>query len=140
MSKGSFKKIQPSDTCIYGPRKLLLTGFAAGVQDRFKSLLQTLGFLDVALVWVTEDQSESIIDALVQMPDGSGIGRSSPLPRAIIVGGITEKELQHLITGCRKAGLKQVLWATLTPTSVTWPLQQLLSELAAEHAALSRKK
>lgn len=140
MAKGSFKRIQPSDRRIYGARMLLLTGFAAGVQNRFKSLLQSLGFSDLSLVWATEDQSDTVIDELVQLPDGHGIGRSSSLPQAVIVGGITEKELQHLITGCRKSGLKQVLWATLTPTSVTWPLHQLLSELAAEHAALSRKK
>lgn len=140
MSKGSFEKIRNSDRCLYGPRKLLLTGFAADVQTRFKTVLQTLGFSDVALVWAMEEQLETVIDDLVQQPDGSGNGRSSSLPRAVIVGGITEKELHSLISGCRKAGMKQALWATLTPTSVTWRLQQLLNELAAEHAALSRKK
>jgi hypothetical protein len=117
-----------------------LTGFAADAQTKFKTVLQTLGLSDVALVWATENQSEAIIDDLVQLPDGSGSGLSSSLERAVIVGGITEKELHRLISGCRKAGMKQALWATLTPTSVTWRLTQLLSELAAEHAALSRKK
>lgn len=140
MSKGSFEKIRNSDRCLFGPRKLLLTGFAADVQIKFKTLLQMLGFSDLSLVWATEDQLETIIDDLVKLPDGSGNGRSSALPRAVIVGGITEKELHSLISGCRKAGMKQALWAALTPTSVTWRLQQLLSELAAEHAALSRKK
>jgi hypothetical protein len=140
MSKGSFEKIQNSDKGLYGPRKLLLTGFAADAQTKFKTVLQTLGFSDVALVWATEDQSETIIDDLVRLPDGSGSGLSSSLERAVIVGGITEKELHRLISGCRKAGMKQALWATLTPTSVTWHLQQLLSELAAERSALSRKK
>lgn len=140
MSKGSFEKIQNSDKCLYGPRKLLLTGFAADVQTKFKTLLQMLGFSDVALVWASENQLETIIDDLVQLPDGSGNGRSSSLPRAVIVGGITEKELHSLISGCREAGMKQALWATMTPISVTWRLQQLLSELVAEHAALSSKK
>ena len=140
MSKGSFEKIQNSDRNLYGPRKLLLTGFVAGVQAKFKTVLQMQGISDVDLVWATEDQSEMIINDLVQLPDGSGNGRSSLLPRAVIVGGIAEKELNSLISGCRKASMKQALWATLTPTSVTWRLQQLLSQLAAEHAALSRKK
>lgn len=139
MAKGSFKKIQNSDRCFYGPRKLLLTGFAAGVQAKFRTLLQTIGISGVELVWANEDQTETNIEALVQLPDDSGVGRPSSLPRAIIAAGITERELHSLITGCRKAGLKQVLWATLTPTSVTWQLDQLLGELAAEHAALSRK-
>lgn len=140
MSKGSFEKIQNSDKRLYGPRKLLLTGFAGNVQPKFKTLLQMLGISDVALVWATEDQLDTTIDDLVQLPGGSGSGRSSSLPRAVIVGGIAENELHSLISGCRKAGMKQALWATLTPTSVTWRLRQLLSELAAEHAALSSKK
>lgn len=140
MTKGRFEKIENSDKCFYGPRLLLLTGFISDVQTKFKTLLQTIGFTDLSLVWATDDQSETPIEDLVQLPDGSGTGRSSSLPRAIIVGGITEKELHQLISGCRAAGLKQVLWATLTPTSVTWQLKQLLVELAAERAALSRKK
>ena len=139
MSKGSFDKIRNTDRSLYGPRKLLMTGFAADVQAKFKTVIQMPGFSDVALVWATEGQSETIVENLVQLPDGSGNGRSSSLPRGVIVGGITEKELQSLISGCRKAGMNQTLWATLTPTSVTWRLQQLLSELAAERAALSRK-
>lgn len=140
MSKGNFKKIQSSGKCVHGPRALMLTGFSAGVQTRFKTLVETLGLSDVALIWATDDQSKTIIDDLVQLPDGSGSGESSSLRRAIIVGGITEHELQILISGCAKAGLKKVLWAALTPTSVTWPLGQLLSELAAEHAAMSGNK
>jgi hypothetical protein len=140
MAKGRFEKIEDSDRCLHGPRMLLLTGCVAEDQTRFKTLLQALGFADLALVWAGEEQSETLIGDLAQLPDGSGNGRSSSLLRAVIVGGICEKELGRLISGCRKAGLQQTLWATLTPTSVTWPLQQLLTELAAEHAAMSRKK
>ena len=140
MSKGKFEKVTNTDRCLHGPRMLLLTGFSADAQSKFKSLVQTLGFSKLALVWATEGQSETLIGDLVQLPDGTGSGATSSLPRAIIVGGVSEKELQRLISGCRKAGLTQVLWATLTPISVTWQLQNLLAELAAERAALSRKK
>ena len=51
-----------------------------------------------------------------------------------------EKELIALMTVCRKTGMKDSLWATLTPTSETWTLRQLLSELAAEREALSKRK
>lgn len=139
MTKGSFKKVRHSDKCFHGPRMLLLTGFVSGVQAKFKTLIGTLGLKDIGLVWANEDLSETPLANLVQLPDGSGSGQSSLLPRAIIAGGITENELHRLMSGCRKAGLKRVLWATLTPTSVNWQLQRLLGELVAEHAALSRK-
>jgi hypothetical protein len=44
------------------------------------------------------------------------------------------------MTLCRKTGMQQSLWAALTPTSETWPLGQLLSELQAERKALSERR
>jgi hypothetical protein len=60
-------------------------------------------------------------------PDGFGGGTASDLPRAVIVAGISEKELHLLMSGCRKAQMQQALWATLTPTSTDWALKDLLS-------------
>jgi hypothetical protein len=37
-------------------------------------------------------------------------------------------------------GLPQQNWATLTPTSETWPLLDLLAELDAERLALTRPR
>jgi hypothetical protein len=75
---------------------------------------------------------------LAALPNGTGKGESSVLPRAIIVAGITERQLQTLMAVCRKTGMQQALWATLTPTSETWPLRDLLPELAAERKALQK--
>ncbi|MBI5895900.1 MAG: DUF3783 domain-containing protein, partial [Desulfobacterales bacterium] len=43
-----------------------------------------------------------------------------------------------LMSGCRQAGMRQALWAALTPTSESWPLGQLLKELSTERAALAK--
>ncbi len=137
MSKSGFEKIQHSDKCLFGPRKLLLCGFAAQVQSKFKTLLELLGVGNLPLVWISEKQSQETLKDLVELSDGWGASQSSTLPRAIIVSGISENELHQLMSGCRKAGMKQALWAALTPTSMQWPLQRLLAMLAAEHKALS---
>jgi hypothetical protein len=44
------------------------------------------------------------------------------------------------MAGCRESGMQQPLWATLTPTSESWPIQNLLKELAAEHRAMQKIK
>jgi len=137
MSKPGFEKIQHSDKCLFGPRKLLLCGFAGTVQSKFKTLLEMLGMGDLPLVWISEKQSAETLKDLVELSDGWGASQSSALPRAIIVGGISEKELHQLMSGCRKAGMRQALWAALTPTSMQWPLHQLLAALSAEHKAVS---
>jgi hypothetical protein len=140
MSDPGFEKIQRSDKRLFGPRKLLLCGFAAEAQPKFKSLLEILEIVDLPLIWILQEQSAETINALVELPDGWGANQSSTLPRAIIVSGISENELHQLMTGCRRAGMKQALWAALTPTSIHWPLQQLLAALSAEHQAMSAKK
>jgi len=140
MSDPGFEKIQRSDKRLFGPRKLLLCGFAAEAQPKFKSLLEVLGIVELPLIWILQEQSADPINVLVDLPDGWGATQSSTLPRAIIVSGISENELHQLMTGCRRAGMKQALWAALTPTSIQWPLQELLAALSAEHRAMSARK
>ena len=135
----SFEKISQNDQKIYGPRKLLLCGFAAEAQPKFIKLMEILSIVDLPLVWVTEDQAGSRLDELLELADGAGWGRPSPLPRAVIMSGITTNELHTIMSGCRQAGMKQALWATLTPTSESWPLEQLLSELVAEREAMKKQ-
>ena len=140
MSDAEFQKVTQSEEILYGPRKLLLCGFAADVQSKFNELLNMIGITELPLVWVTEDQADTRVGDLIQLEDGSGIGASSALPRAIIMSGITQKELHTLMSGCRQSGMQQPLWATLTPTSETWPISDLLKELAAEHRAMQQRR
>lgn len=139
MTDGGFQKVDQSDDLLYGPRKLLLCGFAAGVQPKFISLLDMIGLSTIPLVWISEDQADIHVAELVQLEDGSGSGVSSDLPRAIIMSGINQNELHTLMAGCRKSGMQQPLWATLTPTSESWPIRDLLKELAAEHEAMKKR-
>ena len=140
MTDSGFQKVTQSDEALYGPRKLLLCGFAADVQPKFISLLEMIGLSAIPLVWVTEDQAKTHVGELVQLENGTGTGASSALPRAIIMSGISQNELHTLMAGCRQSGMQQPLWATLTPNSETWPIQNLLKELAAEHRAMQKIK
>lgn len=137
MTEAGFEKLQDTEKSLFGPRKLLLTGFSSDAQNKFKTLLEMLGFSDLPQIWAASEQLDAPLNALIDLPEDFGNGVDSSLPRAIIAGGITERELRLLMSGCRKAGMKNTIWATLTPTSITWPLKQLLSELTAEHKALS---
>ena len=95
---------------------------------------------EVDVVWACEENGKETLSALLSLPDGTGAGTGSDLPRAVVVSGITENQLHGLMTVCRKTGMQQSLWAALTPTSETWPLAQLLSELQAERKALSERR
>jgi len=140
MTDAEFQKVTQSDNLLYGPRKLLLCGFPAGAQSKFVRLLKMIGLSEMPMVWITEDQADIRLADLVQLEDGTGAGASSDLPRAIIMSGISQMELHLLMSGCRKSGMRQPLWATLTPTSETWSIQNLLKELAAEHEAMKKRR
>ncbi len=98
-----------------------------------------IGIAQLPLIWCGAEEENVLLSELMRRPDGSGEGADSPLPRTLIVAGVKEQELHVLMSGCRQAGMQQALWATLTPTSETWPLKRLLSELSAEKEALTRR-
>ena len=139
MSDGKFEKVTQSDKPLYGPRKLIVCGFAAALQGQFHKVLAFAGLQGLAPVWATGDQADLEIRQLVELPDGTGAGSDSNLPRAIIVAGISENELHTLMNTCRASGMQPPLWAVLTPVSETWTLRQLVAELRAERDALEKK-
>jgi len=138
-SDASFEKVSTSDKSLYGPRRLLLCGFSAEAQPKFETVLKAVGLQDVPKAWASDDQGDLLLSELLGLSDNSGRGLSSNLPRAIVVAGISQNELINLMTVCKQAGMKNALWATLTPTSESWVLRRLLTELAAEREALAKK-
>jgi hypothetical protein len=138
--KSTFEKVTSSQQPLYGPRKLLLCGFGAEAQKKFESLLDLVGIADAPKVWATAEQGGVLLADLMALPDGSGAGAASSLPRAVVVGGITQAQLIRMMNVCRKSGMQPSLWACLTPVSEKWPLEQLLAELARERDAMQNRK
>ena len=103
MTDGEFQKVSRTDKPLYGPRKLLLCGFAADAQFNFITLLDKIGLAELPLVWVTEDQADLSVGELVRLANGTGTGLTSQLPRAVIMSGITQKELHLLMSGSRQS-------------------------------------
>jgi len=139
MTEATFEAVDLSEKPFYGPRKLLLCGFPAAAQSKFKALLVMVGIEDLPLIWCAHADATESVQKLMLRPDGSGQGAESTLPRAIIAGGIRQIELHRLMTGCRQSGMRQCLWAVLTPISEEWRLSRLLEELTAEREALAHK-
>jgi len=140
MDDASFEKVSRSAKPLYGPRKLLLCGFPADAQPKFGVVLKMADLTNLSAVWVGSAQADTRIADLLELPDGAGGGESSGLSRAIIVSGITENELHRMMAVSRKTGMKHTLWAVLTPTSETWTIQELLTELMAEREAMQKTK
>ncbi len=132
----TFEKVSRSETRLYGLRKLLLCGFGKEAQPKFLKVLSMAGLADIPVIWAGKKDMERQLNVLFNQTDGMGWGMGSSLKRAIIVSGISEKELHQLMNICRKTGMKKTLWAVLTPTSESWTLNALLKELEKERKAM----
>lgn len=136
----TFSRVSRTSQALYGPRKLLICGFTKEGQAFLDDVITAAAIAEMALVYACRSDLETSLKDILSQPEGSGRGQASRMPAAIVMAGITENELHQLMTSYRSAGLPNPLWATLTPTSETWTLRQLLSELSAERKALAKEQ
>lgn len=140
MSDGTFKKVGESAEPMYGPRALLVCGFTSSEQKTVMKLLDTIKLSDVPVIFATAADTEICLKDLLTLPDQSGRNTDSDIARAVVMSGITEKELQQILSNYKGAGLPRPLWATLTPFSENWALSALLEELQKERIAMEKRK
>lgn len=141
MSPSGFSKVGASaKKRLYGPRALLACGYAAAEQAPLLEMLSRFHLADIPVVFATGEDMTQTVGGLLCRPAGHGHGQDSPLPRAIVLSGVTEKELSTIMAAWKHLGLPRQNWATLTPTSEGWELVDLLTELDLERIALSGPK
>jgi hypothetical protein len=139
MSEGTFKKIGESDESMYGPRAILVCGFAPSEQKIVIKLLDTIQLTDVPVIFATTADTETCLRELFTLPNLSGRNTDCDIARAVVMSGITEKELQKILSNYKGTGLPRLLWATLTPFSENWALSTLLEELKKERTAMENR-
>jgi hypothetical protein len=137
--KGTFKKVACSDKPMYGPRALLICGYPVEERAPFLEMLDKIGLGGVPAVFATVGDLEAVVGELLVRKDKTGLRENAAMQRAVVMSGLTQKELHTLMGVYRKAGLPRQLWATLTPVSEHWSLGALLDELEAEATSLAKK-
>jgi hypothetical protein len=140
MAKGTFKKVGKSNKRMYGPRGLLVCGLSPDDHQPFLTLLEQSGFKDFSVIFATDNDSSKTLKELFASKDRQGLGNQSEMRRAIIMSGLTQKELHKLMGVYRRAELPSQLWATLTPISENWSITHVLDELAAESEAIKKQR
>lgn len=140
MTDNSFQKVGDSEQRLYGPRKILLCGYSQEDRHRFQAMLRDAGLSDIELLVAAGTALRQTVKALFEQPVSRAFQKRPAMPRAAIMGGITEKELHTILNAYRQNGLAGQFWATLTPTSENWRLGELLSELRKENEALRKRQ
>jgi hypothetical protein len=140
MSEGKFEKIQDSDERMYGPKGILVCGYPPPEQRFFALFIDKAGFSDRPIIFPTTEDAGRTLKDVLGLTTGSGMGEPADLPRAVILSGFTQNEVHRIMSAYRQAGLPPQLWATVTPVSEHWLLNDLLRELVKEDEFLKEKK
>lgn len=140
MTENTFSRVEQTDRRLYGPRKLLVCGYGASEQPSLRTLVAALHLDDLPLVFATADHLRWSLKHVLSLEGDTGRGEDSLMRRAVVMSGISENELHRIMGGYRSLGLPPQLWATLTPVSESWLLEDLLEELAAERQAVERRQ
>ena len=139
MAGDDFEKLGDTDKPLYGPRGILVCGCSASGQEGMLRVFARQGLGDLPVIFAHEELADKTVQELLLLPDRTGAGKSSGLVRAVIVSGITERELSTIMAAFRSGGMPKQIWATLTPVSENWRMRRLLCELTAEDDAVDEK-
>ena len=138
--EGTFNRVEETDERMYGPRGLVVCGYTPGEHRPLADFMSRFGGEDLSVIFVPDEGADRSLKDTLAMPHRSGEGMPSSLKRAMVLSGFTQRELHGLMGAFRKAGLPGQLWATLTPTSESWTVRELLDELAREAEAMKKNR
>lgn len=122
---------------MFGPRAIIACGFKPAEQVRLLEMLDRLLLTNLPVCFPTEEEAELTLHELVELPRRCAQSSSFKLPRAVVLSGVTQQELNQIMDSYRADHLPpKPLWAVMTEASIDWPLTSLLGELAREREAL----
>ena len=140
MHKQGFTKIERSEKRMYGPKGLVVCGYSAEEQNDFVTLIDKVGLSETRVIFATTDDLTRNVGDIFSSEKRDGVPSDSSMPRATLMSGLTQNELHSLMAAYRDSGFARQIWATLTPISEKWPLENLLNELQAEDKAMKNKR
>ena len=138
MTENTFQKVGSSNQRMYSPRKILACGYPPQDHDELLNFFKRHGFGEFPVLFVPETEEDKTLRDVIESPHLFGYGLEAGKIRAVILSGLTEKELHRLLAAYRSGGFPRPLLATLTPTSETWTVRVLLETLQQEAEEMRR--
>ena len=100
--EGTFKPVDESEQVMYGPRGLLVVGFTKEEEDRFLGVLES-GLSELKVVFTAKEAGEETLGELLSRDAHSGKGAEAELERAVVMSGISQRELHSIMKLDRKS-------------------------------------
>ncbi|MGM0760964.1 MAG: hypothetical protein ACQEUB_14885 [Thermodesulfobacteriota bacterium] len=94
---GRFQKVSAAAKRMYGPKVLLVCGYPEDEHEPFLSFVQKTKVADFPVVFAVQTDLERQVREIIDQDHKSGFMHSSPMPRAVIMSGVTGKEMNSQI-------------------------------------------
>jgi len=138
MNHAKLKVVGGSKKRMYGPRCMLICGFSADERRTILNMTKNKKFKNIPVIFTGNEDRLELMENIVIREHQAGLDDECGLERAIIMSGLTEKELHQTMAAYKKLKLPKPLWATLTPTSEKWTVEALVAELTNERLSFER--
>ncbi len=134
--EATFKSVSDNDHAkFFGDRALIISGYQ---QDEINIIKQytnkVLG--NVKLCFISEKNYQNKIEEIIQSEEQQ---ENFEYQKAIILGGIKQKELHYFISNFKYTKLARPLFAAMTEHNAKWNFSDLVEELAKEREEISRQ-
>lgn len=139
-AENTFRPIGDSDQKMHGLSAVLVSGFSADEQKALRAVMNASGLQVIPAIYITAGTLNLTLAELAGLPTESNAGETTELPRALVLSGLTERQLHAMMDGYRESGLPRPLWASVTPTSSNWSIKYLLIELLKERDAMRQAR
>jgi len=134
----SLKPVGESKKRMYGPRGILVCGFSSDERKTILRIFSNKKFKRLPVIFTNGEDRLALMKDMITRAHLTGLDHECDLDRAVIMSGLTEKELHRTMSAYKKLKLPKPLWATLTPTSENWTVEALILELTNERLHLGK--
>lgn len=127
------------------PRVLLTTGLRLEQAQALESEIAQAGGRVLVYPLLQDDRKHILglfLEAVVneeRQPTASDEGLHHTNPPIIFFAFLTEQEIHSAISDCRRLLGKGLIYGSVTPSNLGWPIGDLLDELEAEHDAMQER-
>ena len=137
MSQGECKRIDQDEEAPLGPLALLMCGHSSEESRTVSSFLGAISASEHRVVLCTEPMvAQSLGEALATTEESPPVPPDK-LPRVIVLSGMTGAQVRVFLDQYASTLLPRPIFATVTPSNLSFTVRDLLVELLQEHRAMT---
>ena len=138
MADATFQRVDSRDDDAFGPPAVLLCGFSKESEPAFREVLEALGATEHRLVYCSPNMLEGTVEQALTVGADDDPAPPEALPQVVLLSGLSSAQIQGFLHEYRARGLPATIFASSTPTNLTFTVKGLLRELLREQREMSK--